>query len=646
MSHCSCGCCHCDSNQEEHSHNHEHIHEHNHEHNHDHDHGSLKSNLIKIIPAAALFIASFFFFEGVARYIILILAYLIVGHETIIEAVKDLIKERYIGECFLMTLASVGAIAVGEVSEAVAVMLFYSIGEMLEGIANDRSRRSITALLDLHPDYVNIRKNGELKKVKPEEIKIGDTVIVLAGERIALDGKIISGETTIDNSALTGESLPINAAVGDTVYGGGINCSGTIEVLAEKEYHDSSAARILELVKDAQSKKAKAERFISRFARRYTLTVVALAVLVAFVFPIFTGYVQTFSTWFYRALVMLVVSCPCALVISVPLTLFAGVGCASSKGILIKGTNYIEQLSKLETLALDKTGTITQGSLSVENTTLNEGEFAAVAHAESRSTHPIAKAIVKHFGKPVNDDIISESHEIAGKGIISVVNGASVAVGNKALMSDVCANPTTDNLNGLGVHVAINGQYVGSVTLKDKIKQDSAEAVHALKGLGVNKIVMLTGDNETVAKEVASAVGVDDYKHSLAPSDKVAELQNLMHERKTVTAFVGDGINDAPVLSSADIGVAMGALGSDAAIESADVVLLDDKLSKLSLAMRISRKTMGIVWQNIIFSLGAKILVMILGVTGDVSMWLAVFADIGVMILAVLNALRALKSPK
>ena len=545
-----------------------------------------------------------------------------------------------------MTLASVGAIAVGEVSEAAAVMLFYSIGEMLEGIANDRSRRSITALLDLHPDYVNIRKNGELKKVKPEEIKIGDTVIVLAGERIALDGKIISGETTIDNSALTGESLPINAAVGDTVYGGGINCSGTIEVLVEKEYHDSSAARILELVKDAQSKKAKAERFISRFARRYTLTVVALAVLVAFVFPIFTGYSQTFSTWFYRALVMLVVSCPCALVISVPLTLFAGVGCASSKGILIKGTNYIEQLSKLETLALDKTGTITQGALSVENTALNEGEFAAVAHAESRSTHPIAKAIVKHFGKPVNDDIISESHEIAGKGIISVVNGASVAVGNKALMSDVCANPTTDNLNGLGVHVAINGQYVGSVTLKDKIKQDSAEAVHALKGLGVNKIVMLTGDNEAVAKEVASAVGVDDYKHSLAPSDKVAELQNLMHERKTVTAFVGDGINDAPVLSSADIGIAMGALGSDAAIESADVVLLDDNLSKLSLAMRISRKTMGIVWQNIVFSLGAKILVMILGVTGDVSMWLAVFADIGVMILAVLNALRALKSPK
>ncbi len=646
MSHCSCGCCHCDSNQEEHSHSHEHIHEHNHEHNHDHDHGSLKSNLIKIIPAAALFIASFFLPEGVVRYIIIILSYLIVGHETIIEAVKDLIKERYIGECFLMTLASVGAIAVGEVSEAAAVMLFYSIGEMLEGIANDRSRRSITALLDLHPDYVNIRKNGELKKVKPEEIKAGDTIIVLAGERIALDGKIISGETTIDNSALTGESLPINAAVGDTVYGGGINCSGTIEVLVEKEYHDSSAARILELVKDAQSKKAKAERFISRFARRYTLTVVALAVLVAFVFPIFTGYSQTFSTWFYRALVMLVVSCPCALVISVPLTLFAGVGCASSKGILIKGTNYIEQLSKLETLALDKTGTITQGSLSVENTTLNEGEFAAVAHAESRSTHPIAKAIVKHFGKPVNDDIISESHEIAGKGIISVVNGASVAVGNKALMSDVCDTLTTDNLNGLGVHVAINGQYVGSVTLKDKIKQDSVKAVSKLKSLGVSKVVMLTGDNEAVAKEVASAVGVDDYKHSLAPSDKVAELQNLMHERKTVTAFVGDGINDAPVLSSADIGIAMGALGSDAAIESADVVLLDDKLSKLSLAMRISRKTMGIVWQNIIFSLGAKILVMILGVTGDVSMWLAVFADIGVMMLAVLNALRALKSPK
>ncbi|MBQ8623721.1 MAG: cadmium-translocating P-type ATPase [Oscillospiraceae bacterium] len=643
MSHCSC--CHCDSHQEEH--NHEHDHDHKHNHNHDHDHGSLKSNLIKIIPAAILFIVSFFLPEGwVVNYIILILAYLIVGHETIIEAVKDLVKEHYIGECFLMTLASVGAIAVGEVSEAVAVMLFYSIGEMLEGIANDRSRKSITALLDLHPDSVNIRQNGELVKVAPEEVKAGDTVIVLAGERIALDGKIIFGETTLDNSALTGESLPVNAAVGDTVFGGGINCSGTIEVLVEKEYHDSAAARILELVKEAQSKKAKAERFISRFARRYTLTVVALAAIVAFIFPIFTGYLDTFSTWFYRALVMLVVSCPCALVISVPLTLFAGVGCASSKGILIKGTNYIEQLSKLKTLALDKTGTITQGVLSIENTTLSEASLEAVAYAESRSTHPIAKAIVKHYGNSINDNAISETREIAGKGIISTVSGESVAVGNEALMHDICDNPVLDELNGLGVHVAINGKYAGSIKFADKIKDDSHKAVEELRSLGVSKIVMLTGDTEAVAEKVASSVGIDGFKHSLAPDDKVNELQNLMHQKNNVTAFVGDGINDAPVLSSADIGVAMGALGSDAAIESADVVLLDDKLSKLALAMRISRKTMGIVWQNIIFSLGAKILVMILGVTGDVSMWLAVFADIGVMIIAVLNALRALKSPK
>ncbi len=632
MSHCSCGNCH----------NHEHDH---HEHTHGHDHGSLRSNLTRIIPAALLFAASFFVPQTAAKYIILILSYIIVGYPTVTEAIKDLIKDRYVGECFLMTVASIGAIAVGETAEAAAVMLFYSIGEMLEGIANDRSRRSVTALLDLHPDHVNIRKNGELIQTKPEDIRVGDTVIVLAGERIALDGKIVSGQTTIDNSALTGESLPVNASVGDTVFGGGINCSGTIEVLVEKEYCNSSAARILHLVNEAQSKKAKAERFISRFARRYTLIVVALALIVAFVFPIFTGFTQTFSTWFYRALVLLVVSCPCALVISVPLTLFAGVGCASSKGILIKGTNYIEQLAKLKTLALDKTGTITQGALSVDKTTLNEKTLFLVAHAESRSTHPIAKAVVNHYANPINDDLVTDSREIAGKGVISTVSGNSVAVGNAEFIREVCNTRPLDAVSGLCVHVAINSEYAGSVTFTDKIKEDSKSAINSLKDLGVKKIVMLTGDNEVAAKEVAKLANLDEYKHSLTPQGKVDELEKLA-SKGDVTAFVGDGINDAPVLAGADIGVAMGALGSDAAIESADVVLLDDKLSKLSLAINISRKTMGIVWQNIAFSLGAKILVMIFGITGEVNMWLAVFADIGVMLLAVLNALRALKSPK
>ncbi len=632
MSHCSCGNCH----------NHEHDH---HEHTHGHDHGSLRSNLTRIIPAALLFAASFFVPQTAAKYIILILSYIIVGYPTVTEALKDLVKDRYVGECFLMTVASIGAIAVGETAEAAAVMLFYSIGEMLEGIANDRSRRSVTALLDLHPDHVNIRKNGELIQTKPEDIRVGDTVIVLAGERIALDGKIVSGQTTIDNSALTGESLPVNASVGDTVFGGGINCSGTIEVLVEKEYCNSSAARILHLVNEAQSKKAKAERFISRFARRYTLIVVALALIVAFVFPIFTGFTQTFSTWFYRALVLLVVSCPCALVISVPLTLFAGVGCASSKGILIKGTNYIEQLAKLKTLALDKTGTITQGALSVDKTTLNEKTLFLVAHAESRSTHPIAKAVVNHYANPINDDLVTDSREIAGKGVISTVSGNSVAVGNAEFIREVCNTDIIDAVSGLCVHVAINSEYAGSVTFTDKIKEDSKSAINSLKDLGVKKIVMLTGDNEVAAKEVAKLANLDEYKHSLTPQGKVDELEKLA-SKGDVTAFVGDGINDAPVLAGADIGVAMGALGSDAAIESADVVLLDDKLSKLSLAINISRKTMGIVWQNIAFSLGAKILVMIFGITGEVNMWLAVFADIGVMLLAVLNALRALKSPK
>ncbi len=634
MSHCSCGC-------HEDSHN---------NHSSEHEHSSLKSTLIKIIPSAILFALSFLIPDGtIFKTLVLVAAYLIVGYEVIYDAIEELITERRVDECFLMTIASVGAIIVGELSEAAAVMLFYSLGEMLEGIANDRSRKSITALLELHPDHVNIRKNGELVQVAPESVKVGETVVVLAGERIALDGKIVSGTTSLDNSALTGESLPVNATVGDSVFGGGVNCSGTIEVLVEKEYHNSSAARILEMVKDAQSKKAKAERFISRFARKYTLTVVALAAVVAFIFPIFTGYIQTFSTWFYRALIMLVVSCPCALVISVPLTLFAGVGCASSKGILIKGTNHIESLSKLEAVALDKTGTVTEGALSVESTTLDDLSLELVAYAESRSTHPIAKAVIEHFGKPILDEKIKDALEEAGRGIIATVGDDVVAVGNEKLMQKIGVNTSLDEIKSIGVHVAINGEYAGSIAFSDRIKDDSKQAIAELKHLGVGKISMLTGDTESAANEVANAVGVDEFKYSLRPEDKVSEILALKNEkpdRETITAFVGDGINDAPALVNASIGVAMGGLGSDAAIESADVVILDDKLSRLATALKISRKTMMILWQNIIFSLGAKILVILLGVAGYGSMWLAVFADIGVMLLAVLNALRALRAPK
>ncbi len=629
MSHCNCGC-----------------HDDCHSHEHEHEHSSLKFDIIKIIVAAVLFIASFFLPDGIIKTVVLVSSFLIVGYETIYDALKDLITEHSIDECFLMTIASIGAIAVGEVSEAAAVMILYAIGGILEGVASERSRKSITALLELHPDHVNVRQNGELVKVLPETVKIGDTVVVLAGERIALDGKVINGNSLVDNSALTGESLPVSVSVGDTVYGGGINASGTIEVLVEKEYHDSSASRILEMVKDAQSKKAKAERFISRFARKYTLIVVAVAAIVAFVFPLFTGYAQTFSSWLYRGLTLLVISCPCALVISVPLTFFAGVGCASTKGILIKGTNCIEQLSKLKSVALDKTGTLTYGTLSVDSSTVDENTLKLAAYAESRSTHPIAKALVKYFGNSINDDIIKESHEIAGKGIISTVGEDKVAVGNAELMLEVGVTSELNAVSGIGIHIAINGEYKGCVTFNDKIKPDSKEAISSLKSLGVSRISMLTGDGENAAKEIASDVGIAEVNYSLKPEDKVSHLEKIISETESTTAFVGDGINDSPVLALADLGVAMGALGSDAAIESADVVLLDDKLSKLAQAVKISRKTINVAWQNIFFSLGAKVLVMILTICGISGMWLAVFADTGVMLLAVINALRALKAPK
>lgn len=631
MSHCHCGC---------------HDGCHSHEHEHHHDHGSLKADIIKIIISAALFIASFFLPDGMIKTVVLITSYLIVGYETIYEALNGLISEKSIDECFLMTIASVGAIAVGEVSEASAVMILYSIGQILESVASERSKKSITALLELHPDHVNVRQNGVLVKVLPETVKVGDTVIVLAGERIALDGKVIKGSSAVDNSALTGESLPISVSVGDAVFGGGINCSGTIEVLVEKEYHDSSASRILEMVKDAQSKKTKAERFISRFARKYTLIVIAIAAIVAFVFPIFTGYAETFSTWLYRGLTLLVISCPCALVISVPLTFFAGVGCASSKGILIKGTNCIEQLSKLESVALDKTGTLTYGTLSVSSLSIDDQALRLAAYAESRSTHPIAKALVKHFVDPINDDEIASTEEIAGKGIISLVGDKEVAVGNEELMHQIGITSDLDKVLGVGVHVAVNKEYKGCVMFTDKVKPDSEAAICDLKSLGVSGISMLTGDSEAAAKEVASSVGITDVSHSLKPEDKVSCLERIISETNGSTAFVGDGINDAPVLALADLGIAMGALGSDAAIESADVVLLDDKLSKLAQAVKISRKTLRIVWQNILFSLGAKLLVMMLTIFGISGMWLAVFADTGVMLIAVINALRALKSPK
>lgn len=630
--------CECESCKHEHGHSHEHGHDHE-EHgcsccesklSGEREEGELKRNLMKIIPAAVLFIASFFVPDGIIKMIILIVAYLIVGVEVIINAIKELIFEHSIDEEFLMSIATIGAMAIGEMTEAVAVMLFYSVGELLEDIACERSRKSITALLALRPDNVTLRRNGELVTVPVEEVEAGDTAVVIAGERIAIDGVILKGETAIDNSALTGESLPVTCGVGDAVYGGGINTSGTIEIEVTRPYGESSSARILELVENAQDKKAKAERFITRFARKYTIAVVLLALVIAFVCPIFTGYTETFIGWLYRGLTLLVVSCPCAFVISVPLSFFAGIGCASRNGILVKGTSSIETLSKLTAVALDKTGTVTKGELTVVSVDGGDDVLRLAAHAESRSTHPIAKAIVRAYGA-VDDSIISNSREEAGKGITAVVGGDEITVGRGA-----------GEAAGITVAVMKNGENIGSIILSDEIKPDSAKAVSELKGLGVAGVTMLSGDNEKSANKVASEVGISDVRAGLTPEGKCSELEKLIAENQGKTAFVGDGINDAPVLALADIGVAMGGLGSDAAIETADVVILDDKLSRLPLAVKISRRTMTIVYQCVAFAFAAKLAVIVLELLGLAGMWAAVFADVGVTVLAILNALRAL----
>lgn len=593
----------------------------------EHEEGSVKVQLIKIIAAGVLFGASFFVPVPAAKLAMLIAAYLIVGAEVILGALKELFTEFSIDEEFLMTIATVGAFAIGEYTEAAAVMLFYSIGELLEDVACERSRRSVTALLALRPDSVTLRRDGELVTVPVEEVVPGDIAVAVAGERIAADGVILSGETAIDNSALTGESLPVLCGVGDTVYGGGINTSGTIEIKVTKPYGESGAARILELVENAQEKKAKTERFITRFAKKYTVAVVALALVIAFVCPIFTGYAETFTSWFYRGLTLLVVSCPCAFVISVPLSFFAGIGCASRNGILIKGTSSIETLSKLKSVALDKTGTLTKGDLSVVSVEGGEDVLRFAAYAESRSTHPIAKAIVKAYGEKIDDSLILESSEKAGRGITAKVGEDEISV---------------EKGEDGSVSVMKNGEKIGSITLADELKPDSRDAVKALEKLGINSVTILSGDSRTAAEKIAEQAGISDVRANLTPEEKCAELEMIMSQSRGKTAFVGDGINDAPVLALADIGAAMGGLGSDAAIETADVVILDDRLSRLPLAVKISRRTMKIVYQCVAFAFLTKLVIIGLELCGYAGMWAAVFADVGVTVLAILNSLRAL----
>lgn len=597
----------------------------------EHEEGELRRNLLKIIPAAVLFIASFFLPDGIIKILILVCAYLIVGAEVIIGAAKELIFEHSIDEEFLMTIATVGAMAIGEMTEAVAVMLFYSIGELLEGIACERSRKSITALMALRPDEITLRRGGELIKVPVEEAQSGDVAVIIAGERIGVDGVIIRGETAIDNSALTGESLPVSAGIGDSVYGGGINTSGTIEIQITKPYAESSSARILELVENAQDKKAKAERFITRFARKYTVAVVALALFIAFVCPIFTGYAETFTSWLYRGLTLLVVSCPCAFVISVPLSFFAGIGCASRNGILIKGSESVEVLSKLTAVALDKTGTLTKGALSVISCDGDPDTLRLAAYAESRSTHPIAKAIVKAYGEKIDNSLLGDTVEQAGRGVTATVSGDEITVGRSG-SADA----------GISVSVRKNGAEIGVIHLQDELKPDTAPAIAELKTIGISEIVMLSGDREATAKAVAEEVGIESVRAELTPEGKCEALSGMIAQNGGKTAFVGDGINDAPVLALSDIGVAMGGLGSDAAIETADVVILDDKLSRLPTAIKVSRRTMKIVYQCAAFAFLAKLAVITLELFGFAGMWAAVFADVGVTVLCILNSLRAL----
>lgn len=595
----------------------------------EHEDGEIRSQIIKIVLAGVLFAASFFV-HGTLEHVILIVSYLIVGTEVLVNAVKDLIKEHSVDEEFLMSIATIGAWAIGECKEAAAVMLFYAVGELLEDVACERSRKSITSLLDLRPDEITLKVDGK-SVVKPlEEANVGDVALFSAGERISVDGIILSGETAVDNSALTGESLPEEKKPGDQVYGGGINTSGTIEVEITKPYSESSSARILELVENAQEKKAKTERFITKFAKKYTLIVIVLALFVAFVCPAFTGYSDTFLQWFYRGLTLLVVSCPCAFVISVPLSFFAGIGCASRNGILVKGAASVETLSKLDAVALDKTGTITKGNLSVVSVNGGDDILKLAAHAEMHSSHPIGKAIVSSYGGTLDESAVKNVTEEAGKGVSAEVYGKKVFVGR------------TDNSGaGLSVSVKVDGEPAGEIFLKDELKPDSKAAISELKSLGISEVVMLSGDKESSAKEVAEAVGTTGYRASLTPEGKCGELERIKKE-SGITAFVGDGINDAPVLAAADIGAAMGGLGSDAAIETADIVILDDKISRLPTALKIAKKTMRTVYQCTAFAFIAKAVVISLEIAGYAGMWAAVFADVGVTVLCILNSLRAL----
>ena len=655
-----CKCCH----THEHGHSHGHHHEHEHHHHHEHGDGGLRGKLLLIAATVFLLIAAVIVEHNTSLatwqlLLVYLVPYLLIGHDTLGEALEGIAKGDMFNEDFLMSVATIGALCIGflpgaetQFPEAVFVMLFFQVGELFEGYAEGRSRESISHLMDIRPDVANVERDGKVESVKPEDVKVGETIVVRPGEKIPLDGIIVEGTTSLNTIALTGESCPRDVEEKDEVVSGCINLTGVIRVKTTKTFGESTVSKIIRLVESANENKSRSESFITRFARVYTPIVVFAALALAFIPPFFSadGYATAFSTWLYRALIFLVVSCPCALVISVPLSFFGGIGAASRRGILIKGSGYMDTLANLGTVVFDKTGTLTHGEFAVEAvhpSDFDEHELLHLAaHVEHFTTHPIGAALRNAFPSEAIDGCkIEEVEEITGRGIRAKVSGRTVCVGNGKMMEDIGLEAHNCHLVGTIIHVAVDGKYAGHIVINDKIKEDSAEAITSLKRLGVEKTVMLTGDREAVGKDVAERLGLDEYHAELLPADKVAHVERLIREKAEgkSLAFVGDGINDAPVLKRADVGIAMGALGSDAAIEAADVVLMDDKPSKISTAIDIARRTIHIARENVVFAIGVKVAVLLLATVGLGNMWMAVFADVGVTVLAVLNAMRTLR---
>lgn len=623
-----------------------------------------KKMLIRILISAALLIGfNFLPFGGPLRFVLYMIPYLVIGYDILIKAFKGIKNRQPFDESLLMAIATIGAIAIaiysevvdheaGDYVEAIAVMLFYQVGEWFQSYAVGKSRRNISDLMDIRPDYANIEKDGKLEQIDPDEVEIGSVIVVQPGEKVPIDGVVMEGTSTLNTSALTGESLPRDAQEGDEIISGCINMTGVLKIKTTKEFGDSTVSKILDLVENASSRKSRSEAFITKFARVYTPAVVYSAIALAILPPLVRmfgmGIPAEWGTWIYRALTFLVISCPCALVISIPLSFFAGIGGASNAGVLVKGSNYMETLSKTKCVVFDKTGTLTQGVFEVNEVHHNEMDRAQLleyaALAESASSHPISKSLQRAYGKEIDRSRVTDIQEISGNGVMAKVDGVNVAAGNSKLMDRLGVKWIDCHEAGTIIHMAVDGRYAGHIVISDIEKPYAKEAIQALKKAGVEKTVMLTGDSRKVAEHVAADLGIDEVHAELLPADKVSEVEELLKKNtgKGKLAFVGDGINDAPVLSRADIGIAMGAMGSDAAIEAADIVLMDDDPLKISKAIRISRKCLRIVYENIWFAIGIKLICLLLGAVGIANMWLAIFADVGVMIIAVLNAIRAL----